>query len=71
MKLLDQIAADFTRAQAQLARSIGDTGTWRDDQRAQLERSRLDPLQQAANAFSADLRHAIDVVANAERLLAK
>jgi len=71
MNRLDQIAADFTRAQGELARSVGDAAAWRDGQRVQLNRSRIDPLQHAANVFSADLRQAIDVVANAKRLLAK
>lgn len=71
MSALDQAAADFARAQVQLTRSVGDAGAWQDDQRTRLDRSRLGPLQQAASAFNADLREAIDAVASAERLLAK
>ncbi len=71
MSPLDQIAADFARAQAQFARSLADARAWQDDQRLQLDRSRIDPLNQAASTFNADLRQATDAVARAERLLAK
>lgn len=71
MSRLDQIANDFARARAQLARSAGDAIAWRDDQRTQLDRSRLDPLVEGARTFSGDLRQAIDAVAEAQRVIGR
>jgi hypothetical protein len=69
MSSLEQIASDLARAQAQLVRTLEETGAWKDDQRARLERDRLEPLMTAASAYSVELREAVAAVRAAERLL--
>jgi hypothetical protein len=71
MPRIDQVAADLARAQAQLARSLTDAGAWQDDQRARLDRSRIDPLEHAVSNFGAAMRQASEAIATAERLLSK